>query len=218
MEGQRALARATPATSAAHSWPLSRSCAACSNGPRRRQRSSRCNAGESVLTRSLQLCACACMRSARGGGGVRDTNHLQTEKETSGKEGRKMKRSRNKIDYLALLPQKQWRDLQHASPPSATRKELVRPRSLAATRALDCACAAPTSRMDLATRSESGLPPRISAGLNARRSKSDGSSVGSHNRVLRSLVESRRTLLEWRCSALLPGRRMTSLRRVMRGL
>ena len=169
MEGQRALARATPVTSAALSWPLSRSCTARSNGPRRRPRTSRYNtwlrrrAGESVLTRPLQLCACACMHSARGGGGVRDTNHLQTEKETSGKkEGRKIKSSRKKIKWttwLYWLKSSEGSYIARRRPRRRGRSWCASARSLPHAHSL--ARCGPTSRTDLVARSEPSLPPSV---------------------------------------------------------
>ena len=109
---QRALGRAKPPLSAAFSLLLSRSRAACFDGPRRRQRSSRCYArlrrpaGGSVLTWPHQLGGP--MRSARGGGGVRCTNHLLNgvnvgEKECAQKE-RKLRAIQNY--WLALLLQR----------------------------------------------------------------------------------------------------------------
>ena len=61
--------------------PLSRSRAARPDGPRRRQRSSLATrdfvvARVSVFTRPHHLCAWSSMRSARGDGEVRCTNHL----------------------------------------------------------------------------------------------------------------------------------------------
>ena len=60
-----------------------------------------------------------------------------------------------------IVSNQKRRTLQRASPPSATRKESVRSRSLANTHTLARACVVPISRTNLVARSEHNLSPRV---------------------------------------------------------
>ena len=107
-----------------------------------------------TLTQPHQLCACVSMRSAREGSGIRCTNLLNGESvgEKGGAQKEELKKEKKSIGFIAS---KRSKNFKRASPPSATGKETVRPRSLA------CACAAPTSRTDLVARSELDLSLRV---------------------------------------------------------